>query len=67
MDVTSLYTNIPQEEGITTVWKAYEDFYSPFLRWAGEWVESVNAKHGGADLGDAIIWDEHKCDQKRYG
>ena len=39
---------------------------SPFLRWAGEWVESVNAKHGGADLGDAIIWDEHKCDQKRY-
>ena len=27
MDVTSLYTNIPQEEGITTVCKAYEDFY----------------------------------------
>ena len=25
MDVTSLYTNIPQEEGITTVCKAYED------------------------------------------
>ena len=24
MDVTSLYTNIPQEEGITTVCKAYE-------------------------------------------
>ena len=27
MDVTSLYTNIPEEEGITTVCKAYEDFY----------------------------------------
>ena len=27
MDVTSLYTNIPQEEGITTVCEAYEDFY----------------------------------------
>ena len=28
MDVTSLYTNIPQEEGITTVCKAYEAFHS---------------------------------------
>ncbi|XP_067016780.1 uncharacterized protein [Acropora muricata] len=28
MDVTSLYTNIPQEEGITTVCKAYEAFYN---------------------------------------
>ena len=27
MDVTSLYTNIPQEEGITTVCHAYEAFY----------------------------------------
>ena len=27
MDVTSLNTNIPQEEGITSVCKAYEDFY----------------------------------------
>ena len=27
MDVTSLYTNIPQEEGINTVCKVYEDFY----------------------------------------
>ena len=27
MDVTSLYTNITLEEGITTVCKAYEDFY----------------------------------------
>ena len=27
MDVTSLYTNIPQEEGINTVCIAYEDFY----------------------------------------
>ena len=27
MDVTSLYTNIPQEEGITTVCETYEDFY----------------------------------------
>jgi len=26
MDVTSLYTNIPQEEGISTVCEAYEDF-----------------------------------------
>ena len=26
MDVTSLYTNIPQEEGITTVCEAYEEF-----------------------------------------
>ena len=26
MDVTSLYTNIPQEEGITTVCRAYEPF-----------------------------------------
>ena len=26
-DVTSLYTNIPQEEGITTVCEAYEEFY----------------------------------------
>ena len=28
MDVTSLYTNIPQDEGITTVCKAYEAFYN---------------------------------------
>ena len=27
MDVTSLYTNIPQEQGIDTVCKAYETFY----------------------------------------
>ena len=27
MAVTSLYTNIPQEEGITTVCEAYEEFY----------------------------------------
>ena len=27
MDVTSLYTNIPQEEGITTISKAYDIFY----------------------------------------
>ena len=27
MDVTSLYTNIPQEESITTICKAYEEFY----------------------------------------
>ena len=27
MDVTSLYTNIPQEEGIETVCKAYDKFY----------------------------------------
>ena len=39
--------------------------YSPFLRWAGEWVESVDAKHDGAGSGDAIIkiyCDKHKCD-----
>ena len=28
MDATSLYTNIPQEEGITTACKAYEAFHS---------------------------------------
>ena len=27
MDVTNLYTNIPQEEGINTVCQAYQDFY----------------------------------------
>ena len=27
MDVTSLYTNIPQREGITTVCHAYEEFH----------------------------------------
>ena len=27
MDVTSLYTNIPHEEGVTTVCHAYEDNY----------------------------------------
>ena len=27
MDVNSLYTNIPQEEGINTVCEAYESFY----------------------------------------
>ena len=27
MDVTSLYTNIPQEEGINIVCTAYENFY----------------------------------------
>ena len=27
MDVTSLNTNIPHEEGVTTVRHAYEDFY----------------------------------------
>ena len=31
MDVTSLYTNIPQEKGITTVCKAYEYFYQNHL------------------------------------
>ena len=28
MDVTSLYTNIPQEEGIQTVCRAYNSFYN---------------------------------------
>ena len=28
MDVTSLHTNIPQEEGITIVCNAYENFYA---------------------------------------
>jgi len=28
MDVTSLYTNIPQEEGINIVCTAYETFYN---------------------------------------
>ena len=28
MDVTSLYTNIPQEEGITTVCRAYDTFHN---------------------------------------
>ena len=28
MDVTSFYTNIPQEEGITLVCNAYENFYA---------------------------------------
>ena len=28
MDVTSLYTNVSQEEGITIVCNAYENFYS---------------------------------------
>ena len=28
MDVTSLYTNIPQQEGIQTVCSAYENFYN---------------------------------------
>nr|XP_058942951.1 uncharacterized protein LOC131771192 [Pocillopora verrucosa] len=28
MDVTSLYTNIPQEEGITIVWQAYEKYHN---------------------------------------
>lgn len=27
MDVTSLFTNIPQEEGLTTVCRAYEHFH----------------------------------------
>ena len=27
MDVNSLYTNIPQEEGINTMCEAYESFY----------------------------------------
>ena len=27
MDVTSLYTHIPQEEGIEAVCKAYESYY----------------------------------------
>ena len=27
MDVASLYTNIPHEEGVTSVCHAYEDFY----------------------------------------
>ena len=27
MDITSLYTNIPQEEGITTICRAYEHFH----------------------------------------
>ena len=27
MDVTSPYTNIPHQEGVTTVCHAYEDFY----------------------------------------
>ena len=28
MDITSLYTNIPQEEGIETVCRAYDIFYN---------------------------------------
>ena len=39
MDITSLYTNIPHEEGMTSVCKAYDNFHSnnppiptPYLR-----------------------------------
>ena len=31
MDVTSLYTNIPQEEGVETVCKTYDSFYKTAL------------------------------------
>ena len=44
---------------------SYQTKAIPLLRWAGEWVESVDAKHAGAGLGDAIIkiyFDKHKCD-----
>ena len=40
MDVTSMYTNIPQEEGITIACNAYENFYSVNkpLPWKGSFT-----------------------------
>ena len=39
MDVTSLYTNIPQEEGIETVCKAYDAFYKEETPIATEYIK----------------------------
>ena len=39
MDVTSLYTNIPQEEGIETVCKAYNAFYKEETPISTEYIQ----------------------------
>ena len=54
-----------QSRTSSTIATFEQHFYSPCLRWAGEWVKSVAAKHAGAGLGDAIIkiyCGKHKCD-----
>jgi len=44
MDVTSLYTNIPQEEGIETVCKAYDVFYKEETPIPTECITEKNAE-----------------------
>jgi len=39
MDVTSLYKNMPQEEGIETVCKAYDAFYKEETPMPKEYVK----------------------------
>ena len=41
MHATSLYTNIPQEEGITTVCKAYEAFHSNKLPIPSHYLKEI--------------------------
>ena len=53
MDVTSLYTNIPQEEGIKTVYEAYDTFHnnSPpiFTTIALQYQQTTNSRHCDGD------------------
>ena len=44
MDVTNLYTNIPQEEGITTECRAYENFNRNNPRSYPHTISQRNAK-----------------------
>jgi len=44
VDVTSLYTDIPQEEGIETVCKAYDAFYKQETPISTEYITEKNAE-----------------------
>ena len=51
MDVTSLFTNIPQEEGIETVCNAYESFY--------EGESPIPTQHLKIQRDTTIYWYSH--------
>ena len=72
MDVTSLYTNIPQNEGIEIVCKAYENFYKdnpPIGSFENEALENEDRSRKHPNLENEAPYLENEAPKTRnpYG